>query len=59
MLPTSYFINEDDEVRSIENPNNYFKYYLSRNPRWNDRQRFAMNRECISTWSILGLLEAD
>ncbi|KAI1379728.1 Arb2 domain-containing protein [Hypoxylon crocopeplum] len=38
-----YFINEVDEVRSIENPNNYFKYFISRNPRWNDRQRFAFN----------------
>ncbi|XXH05933.1 hypothetical protein Hte_012376 [Hypoxylon texense] len=39
-----YFINEDDEIRSIENPNNYFKYFISRNSRWNDRQRFAMNQ---------------
>ncbi|KAI4864847.1 Arb2 domain-containing protein [Hypoxylon rubiginosum] len=39
-----YFINEDDEVRSIQNPDNYFKYFLSRNPRWNDRQRFAINQ---------------
>ncbi|KAI1760567.1 Arb2 domain-containing protein [Hypoxylon sp. FL1150] len=39
-----YFINEDDEVRSIENPNNYFKFFLTRNSRWNDRQRFAMNQ---------------
>ncbi|KAL7621156.1 hypothetical protein AAE478_008473 [Parahypoxylon ruwenzoriense] len=39
-----YFINEDDEVRSIDNPNYYFKYFLSRNPRWNDRQRYAMNQ---------------
>ncbi|KAI0838293.1 Arb2 domain-containing protein [Hypoxylon sp. FL0890] len=39
-----YFINKDDEVRAIDNPDNYFKYFLSRNPRWNDRQRFAMNQ---------------
>ncbi|RYP11306.1 hypothetical protein DL764_000124 [Monosporascus ibericus] len=39
-----YFINEDDEVRSIENPDYYFKYFLSRNERYNERQRFAMNQ---------------
>ncbi|KAI1087673.1 Arb2 domain-containing protein [Rostrohypoxylon terebratum] len=38
-----YFINEVDEVRAIDNPNNYFKYFINRNPRWNDRQRFSMN----------------
>ncbi|KAI1212662.1 Arb2 domain-containing protein [Annulohypoxylon truncatum] len=39
-----YFINEEDEVRAIDNPNNYFKFFLNRNPRWNERQRFAMNQ---------------
>lgn len=39
-----YFINDVDEVRAIDNPNNYFKYFINRNPRWNDRQRFSMNR---------------
>ncbi|KAI0169810.1 Arb2 domain-containing protein [Hypoxylon sp. FL1284] len=39
-----YFINEDDEVRSIEDPNAYFKYFINRNPRWNERQRFALNQ---------------
>jgi hypothetical protein len=40
----SYFVQEDsDEIRSIKNPDNYFKYFLSRNPRYNERQRFAMN----------------
>ncbi|XDG07693.1 hypothetical protein ABKA04_007308 [Annulohypoxylon sp. FPYF3050] len=38
-----YFINDVDEVRAIDNPNNYFKYFINRNPRWNDRQRFSMN----------------
>ncbi|KAB5560241.1 Arb2 domain-containing protein [Coniochaeta sp. 2T2.1] len=38
-----YFVNEIDEIRSIENPNNYFKYYITKNERWNERQRFAMN----------------
>lgn len=40
-----YFINEIDEIRSIENPDYYFKYFLSKNERWNERQRFAFNCE--------------
>ncbi|OTB03919.1 hypothetical protein M426DRAFT_59437 [Hypoxylon sp. CI-4A] len=39
-----YFVNENDEVRSIENPDNYYKFFISRNSRWNERQRFAMNQ---------------
>ncbi|KAI0871297.1 Arb2 domain-containing protein [Hypoxylon argillaceum] len=39
-----YFINKDDEVRSIENEDNYFKFFLNRNPRVCERQRFAMNQ---------------
>ncbi|KAI0400053.1 hypothetical protein F4802DRAFT_610390 [Xylaria palmicola] len=39
-----YFINKDDEVRSIENEDNYFKYFISRNLRFCERQRFAMNQ---------------
>lgn len=41
----SYYINEKDEIRSIENPNYYFKYFISRNERYNERQRFAFNRK--------------
>ncbi|KAJ2990374.1 hypothetical protein NUW58_g2980 [Xylaria curta] len=41
--PTRYFINKDDEIRSIENEDNYFNYFISRNSRVCDRQRFAMN----------------
>ncbi|KAI1104532.1 Arb2 domain-containing protein [Jackrogersella minutella] len=39
-----YFINEIDEIRAIDNPDNYFKFFLNRNPRWNERQRYAMNQ---------------
>ncbi|KAI1120409.1 Arb2 domain-containing protein [Nemania abortiva] len=39
-----YFINKDDEVRSIENEDNYFKFFINRNLRICDRQRFAMNQ---------------
>ncbi|KAG6179667.1 hypothetical protein E4U36_005414 [Claviceps purpurea] len=38
-----YFVNEEDEIRSIENPDNYFKFFLNRNPRVNLRQRFQMD----------------
>ncbi|OTA00667.1 hypothetical protein A9Z42_0009200 [Trichoderma parareesei] len=38
-----YFVNEDDEIRSIEDPDNYFKFYINRNPRICARQRFAFN----------------
>ncbi|KAG9242038.1 Arb2 domain-containing protein [Calycina marina] len=38
-----YFINAKDEIRSIENPKAYFKYFLTKNARFNDLQREAMN----------------
>ncbi|KAL7812593.1 Arb2 domain-containing protein [Trichoderma aethiopicum] len=38
-----YFVNEDDEIRSIEEPDNYFKFFINRNPRICARQRFAFN----------------
>lgn len=50
--PSSYFVNEDDEIRSIENSDNYFQFFISRNPRWNDRQRYAMNGEYHDTLTL-------
>ncbi|CAM1506302.1 Fc.00g059430.m01.CDS01 [Cosmosporella sp. VM-42] len=38
-----YFVNDEDEIRSIENPDCYFKYFLNKNLRINDRQRFEFN----------------
>ncbi|KAK3363300.1 Arb2 domain-containing protein [Lasiosphaeria hispida] len=38
-----YFVNEDDEIRSTEDPDCYFNYYINKNVRWNDRHRFSMN----------------
>ncbi|KAF6831814.1 Arb2 domain-containing protein [Colletotrichum musicola] len=38
-----YFVNEEDEVRNIEDPKYYFKFLLSKNDRVNDRQRFHFN----------------
>ncbi|KAI0531592.1 Arb2 domain-containing protein [Xylaria digitata] len=44
LLDLGYYINEDDEIRSVDEPDCYFKYFLNRNPRINMRQRFAMNQ---------------
>ncbi|KAI1361883.1 Arb2 domain-containing protein [Xylaria arbuscula] len=56
-----YFINKDDEIRSIENEDNYYKFFLDRNPRINDRQRFALNMavqaELRQRLTNLGLLK--
>ncbi|KFY47638.1 hypothetical protein V496_10509, partial [Pseudogymnoascus sp. VKM F-4515 (FW-2607)] len=38
-----YFVNDEDEIRSIENPKYYFKYFINRTERYNERQREAMN----------------
>ncbi|CAJ0548803.1 Ff.00g024160.m01.CDS01 [Fusarium sp. VM40] len=38
-----YFLNDQDEIRSIENPDCYFKYFANKNSRVNERQRFHFN----------------
>ncbi|KAK3355264.1 Arb2 domain-containing protein [Neurospora tetraspora] len=38
-----YFINEEDEVRYWQDPDFYFKYFSTKNVRYNDCQRFAFN----------------
>ncbi|OBT85387.1 hypothetical protein VE02_05067 [Pseudogymnoascus sp. 03VT05] len=38
-----YFVNDEDEIRSIENPKYYFKYFINRTERYNERQRESMN----------------
>ncbi|KAF4447846.1 mitochondrial 40s ribosomal protein mrp2 [Fusarium austroafricanum] len=35
-----YFVNDQDEIRSIKNPDCYFKFFSSKNSRFNERQRF-------------------
>ncbi|KAM3507192.1 hypothetical protein MY10362_001926 [Beauveria mimosiformis] len=42
-LDGSYFVNDEDEIRSIADPDYYFNYFLSRNPRVNLRQRFQFD----------------
>ncbi|KAK4136941.1 hypothetical protein BT67DRAFT_398629 [Trichocladium antarcticum] len=44
-----YFINEDDEIRSLEDPDNYFKYFTYKNERWNERLRFSFNQAVSKT----------
>lgn len=39
----SYFVNDKDEIRMIENPKAYFKFFLTKNERVNIVQREAMN----------------
>ncbi|KAK4074486.1 uncharacterized protein Triagg1_5082 [Trichoderma aggressivum f. europaeum] len=38
-----YFVNDQDEIRSIEDPDNYFRFFIDKNPRICARQRFAFN----------------
>ncbi|KAH6677746.1 Arb2 domain-containing protein [Halenospora varia] len=38
-----YFINDKDEIRNIENPKAYFKFFLTKNDRYNCIQRESMN----------------
>ncbi|KAL6923347.1 hypothetical protein FSST1_000621 [Fusarium sambucinum] len=37
-----YFVNDQDEVRLIKDPDYYFKFHINRNSRVNDRQRFQL-----------------
>ncbi|KAI0996706.1 hypothetical protein K3495_g11477 [Podosphaera aphanis] len=38
-----YFINDQDEIRSIKNPVAYFHYFITKNDRVNDMQREGVN----------------
>lgn len=40
---TSLFINDDDEIRMIDNPDNYFKFHITKNDRWNARHGFSFH----------------
>ncbi|ERS99976.1 hypothetical protein HMPREF1624_03345 [Sporothrix schenckii ATCC 58251] len=54
-----YFINEDDEIRSIEDPKYYFKYFIDKNTYYNDCHRFsfdtAVQRIVLNRLAGLGL----
>ncbi|RMJ27394.1 hypothetical protein PHISP_01710 [Aspergillus sp. HF37] len=43
-----YFINENDQIRKISDPDQEFQFKINRNPRWNEVQRNAMNDKLIS-----------
>ncbi|EFX02025.1 mitochondrial 40S ribosomal protein mrp2 [Grosmannia clavigera kw1407] len=45
-----YYVNEDDEIRNIQDPRFYFKYFINRNMYYNDRQRFAFGCTCSSSF---------
>jgi hypothetical protein len=38
-----YFINEVDEIRNVENPKEYFKYFITRTERTNNMHREGMH----------------
>lgn len=40
-----YFVNDDDEIRTMADPDYYFKFFLDLNERINARQRFAFSRK--------------
>lgn len=44
----SLFINDMDEIRSLENPKKYYHAFTYKNERWNFRQRFHMNGQSVS-----------
>lgn len=50
-----YFINDNDEIRSIENPDCYFKYMINRNDRINYRQRFHFGRKSSKTVTAVAI----
>ncbi|KAI9716114.1 MAG: hypothetical protein M1812_005541 [Candelaria pacifica] len=41
-----YFVNEDDQIRSIKYPTQDFRYYINKNQRYNEMHGAAMNA-CI------------
>ncbi|RAL00678.1 uncharacterized protein BO80DRAFT_356447 [Aspergillus ibericus CBS 121593] len=41
-----YFINDNDQIRKISDPEQEFQYKINKHERWNDMQREAMNT-CI------------
>ncbi|KAH8692987.1 Arb2 domain-containing protein [Talaromyces proteolyticus] len=41
-----YFINDQDQIRQLANPQEDFKFKINKNDRWNEVQRNAMN-ECV------------
>lgn len=40
---SSYFINDEDQIKKISDPDQDFQFKVNRNPRWNEVQREAMN----------------
>jgi hypothetical protein len=51
--PLSYFVNAKDQIRAIENPDQEFNYFISKNHRINDLQREAFNSLTSSPSSVL------
>ena len=44
-----YKIDENDRITSINEPGEYFQFWITNNSRYNDVQREAMHRMIITT----------
>lgn len=47
----SYFINDQDQIKKISNPEEDFVFKINTNDRYNEMQKEAMNSIYISTYS--------
>lgn len=43
LAPSRYYVTENDQIRSIANPDKEFNFFISKNDRVNEMQREAMN----------------
>lgn len=41
--PDRYFINDNDQIKKISDPEQDFQFKINKNSRWNEAQREAMN----------------
>lgn len=55
-----YFINDKDEIRKIEYPDEYFQFFITDNERFNESQREAVHGTCspLSTSSAIQIQRA-
>ncbi|KAH0844174.1 hypothetical protein AYO21_11530 [Fonsecaea monophora] len=49
-----FFVNEDDQVRSIRSPDRKFQYKINRNDRWNEVHKSAIRRIINDRFADLG-----
>ena len=49
---SSYFINDQDQIKKISDPKQDFQFKVNKNPRWNELQREAMNCMAFTLVSV-------